>query len=106
MNSGDKLESEHFMDGVNYNYLLSRVRWKIKDENSEERYSHTGDDQVDCVEERLPPHGEDEGDVCQELLLLTLLAAVLVLVHLGVEGLDILGGGHVQDVPLHAEVEL
>ena len=44
MNSGDKLESDDFMDGVNYNYLLSRVGWKIKDENSEERYSHTGDD--------------------------------------------------------------
>ena len=87
------------------NYLFPRVCGEIEHENSEEGYSHTGNDQIDRVEQRLPPHGEDEGDVGQELLLV-LAASVLVLVHLRVVGLDVLGGRHVQDVPLHAEVEL
>ena len=89
------------------NYLLPRVCWEIEHENCEEGNSHTGNDQINRVEQSLPPHGEDEGDVGQELLLVPLLAAsVLVLVHLRVVGLDVLGGRHVQDVPLHAEVEL
>ena len=96
-----------FITAIRENYLFPGVCWEIEHEYSEEGYSHAWNDQIDSVEQSLPPHGEDEGYVSQELLLVPLLAtSVLVLVHLGVVGLDVLGGRHVQDVPLHAEVEL
>ena len=45
------------------NNLLPAVRGKIKHKDSEEGDAHAGDDQVDCVEQRLPPHRDVEGDV-------------------------------------------
>ena len=48
-------------------YLLPAVRGQVEDEYGEEGDAHTGDDQVDRVEERLPPHGQDERDVSQHL---------------------------------------
>ena len=96
-----------FIKARSENYLFPGICWKVEHEDSEEGYSHAWNDQIDSVEQSLPPHGEDEGYVSQELLLVPLLAtSVLVLVHLGVVGLDVLGGRHVQDVPLHTEVEL
>ena len=45
------------------NHLLPAVRGKIKYEDGQEGDAHAGDDQVDCVEQGLPPHGDVEGDV-------------------------------------------
>ena len=44
-------------------YLLPAVRGEIEHEDGEEGDAHAGDDQVDCVEQRLPPHRDVEGDV-------------------------------------------
>ena len=44
-------------------HLLARVWGEVEDEDGEEGDAHAGDDQVDCVEQRLPPHGDVEGDV-------------------------------------------
>jgi hypothetical protein len=44
-------------------YLLPTVGGQVKDEHSQKRDAHAGDDEVDSVEERLPPHGDVEGDV-------------------------------------------
>ena len=44
-------------------YLLARVWGKVEHEHSEEGDAHAGDDQVHCVEQSLPPHGDVEGDV-------------------------------------------
>ena len=44
-------------------YLLSTVRGEIEHEHGEEGDAHAGDDQVDRVEQRLPPHRDVEGDV-------------------------------------------
>ena len=43
--------------------LFPAVRWEVEDQHSEEADSHAGDDEVDGVEESLPPHGDVEGDV-------------------------------------------
>ena len=43
--------------------LLSTIRREVEHEDGEEADAHTGDDQVDGVEESLPPHGDVEGDV-------------------------------------------
>ena len=45
------------------NNLFPAVRREIKHQDGEERDAHAGDDQVDCVEQRLPPHRDVEGDV-------------------------------------------
>ena len=45
------------------NNLLPAVRREIKHQDGEEGDAHAGDDQVDCVEQRLPPHRDVEGDV-------------------------------------------
>ena len=45
------------------NNLLPAVRREIKHQDGEEGDAHAGDDQVDCVEQRLPPHCDVEGDV-------------------------------------------
>ena len=44
-------------------HLLPAVRREVEDEDSEEADAHAGDDEVDGVEESLPPHGDVEGDV-------------------------------------------
>ena len=44
-------------------HLLSTVRREVEDEDGEEADAHAGDDEVDGVEEGLPPHGDVEGDV-------------------------------------------
>ena len=69
-------------------HLLPAVRREVEDEDSEEADAHAGDDEVDGVEESLPPHGDVEGDV------------QVWLVTAGVE-LDISLGRNLQDVPLH-----
>ena len=68
-------------------HLLSRVSRKVEYEDSEERDANTGNDKVHLdiwdqvsffinirdvyrVEKSLPSHGEDEGDVCQQLVIL------------------------------------
>ena len=68
--------------------LLSAVRREVEDEDSEEADAHAGDDEVDGVEESLPPHGDVEGDI------------QVGLVAAGVE-LDIPLGRDLQYVPLH-----
>ena len=45
------------------NHLLPAVRGKIKYKDGQEGDAHAGDDQVDCVEQGLPPHRDVEGDV-------------------------------------------
>ena len=74
-------------------HLLSAVRREVEDEDGEEADAHAGDDEVDSVEEGLPPHGDVEGDV--EVRLVTA----------GVE-LDVPLGRDLQYVPLHRHVEL
>ena len=68
-------------------HLLSRVSRKVEYEDSEERDANTGNDKVHLdiwdqvsffinirdvyrVEKSFPSHGEDEGDVCQQLVIL------------------------------------
>ena len=51
------------MKCINGSYLLPTVRREIEHKYCEEGDAHAGDDQVDCVEERLPPHGDVEGDI-------------------------------------------
>ena len=66
---GDDLsqeEEEHGereQDGDGEAHLLPRVWGEIEHEDGEEGDAHAGDDQVDCVEQRLPPHRDVEGDV-------------------------------------------
>ena len=43
--------------------LLPTVRREVEHEDGEEADAHAGDDEVDGVEESLPPHGDVEGDV-------------------------------------------
>ena len=43
--------------------LFPTIRGEVKDEYGEEGDAHAGDDEVDSVEESLPPHGYVEGDV-------------------------------------------
>ena len=43
--------------------LLPTVRREVEHEDGEEADAHAGDDEVDGVEEGLPPHGDVEGDV-------------------------------------------
>ena len=50
-------------DGDGEGDLLSAVRRKVEDQHSEEANAHAWDDEVDCVEQGLPPHGDVEGDV-------------------------------------------
>ena len=45
------------------NHLFPAVGGKIEDEDGEKGDAHAGDDQVDRVEQRLPPHRDVEGDV-------------------------------------------
>ena len=73
--------------------LLPTVRREVEHEDGEEADAHAGDDEVDGVEESLPPHGDVEGDV------------QVGLVTAGVE-LDISFGWNLQYVPLHRHVEL
>ena len=74
-------------------HLLSTVRREVEHQDCEEADAHAGDDEVDGVEEGLPPHGDVEGDV------------QVGLVTAGVE-LDISLGRNLQNVPLHGHVEL
>jgi len=76
-----------------FSYLLSRIRGQIEDQHGQEGDAHAGDDQVDGVEQRLPPHGHVECDV------------QVGFIAASVE-LDIANGGNLQDVPLHRHVEL
>ena len=43
--------------------LLPTVRREVEHEDGEEADAHAGNDEVDGVEEGLPPHGDVEGDV-------------------------------------------
>ena len=73
--------------------LFPAIRWEVEHQHCEEADAHAGDDEVDGVEEGLPPHGDVEGDV------------QVGLVTAGVE-LDISLGRNLQNVPLHGHVEL
>ena len=83
-------DNGHDMGGNGDNgddHLLSRVSRKVEYEDSEERDANTGNDKVHLdiwdqvsffinirdvyrVEKSLSSHGEDEGDVCQQLVIL------------------------------------
>ena len=43
--------------------LFPAVRREVEHQDCEEADAHAGDDEVDGVEEGLPPHGDVEGDV-------------------------------------------
>ena len=43
--------------------LFPAVRREVEHQDCEEADAHAGDDEVDGVEESLPPHGDVEGDV-------------------------------------------
>ena len=43
--------------------FLPAVRREVEHQDCEEADAHAGDDEVDGVEESLPPHGDVEGDV-------------------------------------------
>lgn len=43
--------------------LFPAIRWEVEHQHCEEADAHAGDDEVDGVEESLPPHGDVEGDV-------------------------------------------
>ena len=43
--------------------LFPAIRWEVEHQHCEEADAHAGDDEVDGVEEGLPPHGDVEGDV-------------------------------------------
>ena len=73
-------------------YLLPAVRGQVEDEYGEEGDAHTGDDQVDRVEQRLPPQCYVEEDVRIGRVTAT---AVELLVALG---------RHRHDVPLDTQV--
>ena len=55
--------SEREEDTDSEGNFLSTVRWEVEDQHGEEADAHAGDDEVDSVEEGLPPHGDVEGDV-------------------------------------------
>ena len=55
---GDKLELN-----IEDFHLLSTVRREVEHQDCEEADAHAGDDEVDGVEQRLPPHGDVEGYV-------------------------------------------
>ena len=55
--------SKKFLTATLTAHLLSTVRREVEDEDGEEADAHAGDDEVDGVEECLPPHGDVEGDV-------------------------------------------
>ena len=74
-------------------YLLPGIRREVEHEHGEEGDAHAGDDQVDCVEQGLPPHRDVEGDVQVRLL-----AARVEL--------DVPDRRHLEDVPLDRHVEL
>ena len=46
-----------------YAHLFSTIRGKVKHQHGQEGDAHAWDDQVDCVEQGLTPHGDVEGDV-------------------------------------------
>ena len=54
------LSTENRRKNVN---LLPTVGREVENQDREEADPHAGDDQVDGVEEGLPPHGDVEGDV-------------------------------------------
>ena len=85
--------NEKFLTATVSAHLLPTVRREVEDEYGEEADAHAGNDEVDGVEEGLPPHGDVEGDV--EVRLVTA----------GVE-LDVPLGWDLQNVPLHRHVEL
>ena len=74
-------------------YLLPRVRWKVEHEHGEEGDADAGDDDVDRVEEGLPPQRQVKDDVKVRL---RAAGIVLLVAHRR--------GRH--DVPLGGEVEL
>ena len=43
--------------------LLPRLGWEVEDQHTEEANQHRGEDQVDRVEESLPPDRDVERDV-------------------------------------------
>lgn len=44
-------------------YLFSAVGGQIKCENREKRDTHTGNDDVNCIKQRLAPHCDVERDI-------------------------------------------
>ena len=46
-----------------YAHLFSTIRGKVEHQHGQEGDAHAWDDQVDCVEQGLTPHGDVEGDV-------------------------------------------
>ena len=55
--------NKKFLTATPTAHLLPAVRREVEDEDGEEADAHAGDDEVDGVEEGLPPHGDVEGDV-------------------------------------------
>ena len=87
-------------------YFFPRVAGQIEDQDGEEGDAHAGDDQVDGVEERLAPHGQDERDVRQHLVgILGAVPPVVFRLQLAVV-FHVLRGRHVEDVPLDGQVKL
>ncbi len=74
-------------------YLFPAVGRQVEHEHGEERDSHAWNDEVDGVEQRLPPHGDVERDVQVGLV------AASVVLHVA-------DRRHLQDVPLDGHVEL
>ena len=56
-------DSEREEDTDSQGNLLSTVRREVEHQHCQEADAHAGDDEVDGVEESLPPHGDVEGDV-------------------------------------------
>ena len=48
------------------NYLFSRIRWQVKDQDGEESDAYARNDQIDGVEQSLPSHSHVESYVFKE----------------------------------------
>ena len=56
-------DSQREEDGDGEADLFSRVWGQVEHQHRQEGDTHAGDDQVDRVEQGLPPHGDVEGDI-------------------------------------------
>merc|ERR1719232_24929 len=79
---------------------------EIENKHCKKRYSNTWNDQIDSVEQSLSSHGEDEGDVCQKLLLIIIiLSPMFIFIHLWIKRLNIFCSRNIQYIPLNTEVK-
>ena len=72
------------------NHLLPAVRGKIKYKDGQEGDAHAGDDQIDCVEQGLPPHRDVEGDVQVRLVTARVELDIPLSWHLSMANQDLL----------------